>query len=84
MIKLMLFEVDYVSVLTRHESFSNPKAVVRDNLYWSEKILLKQDDHFKVRLGGVDCFVARNKFKPHTKGLSGNIVYVEDKIWKNN
>lgn len=81
--KLTQFEHEFDKVLTQHESFTQPKAVIRDNLYWAEQILLKQDDHYKVRLAGVECYIARNKFKPQVKGLLGNIIYLEDKICLN-
>lgn len=83
LLKLTKIEDQFDTVLIQHEGYTKPKAVIRDNLYWSEQILEGKDDHYKVHLGGVDCYVARNKFKSHDKGLLGNVVYTNENIWKN-
>ncbi|TLQ49460.1 hypothetical protein FEZ33_00285 [Ruoffia tabacinasalis] len=61
LINLNQHRSEFNSVLTQHSNFGVPSFVVDHNLYWAEQILLNKDDRFRIRLGGIESFVSRNK-----------------------
>lgn len=81
LIKLKQHHSEFNTVLTQHSNFVEPPFVVDHNLYWAEQILLNKDDRFRIRLGGAESFVARNKNTFHQQGYLGNIIYRLDNIW---
>lgn len=82
LLKLTALSDQFDTVLTQHLAYSEPKNVISSNLYLAEQILLGKDDRVKVRMAGTESYVARHRSSYHSKGVSGNIVYLADRIWK--
>ena len=78
--KLSKLQKNFRVVLTQHNSFSEPIEVVKDNLYWAERILLNSDDRLAVRMSGKESFVARNRNTSHYRGNAGNLVYTSESL----
>ena len=80
LVKLSKLQKNFRVVLTQHNSFSEPLDVVKDNLYWAERILLNSDDRLAVRMSGKESFVARNRNTSHYRGNAGNLVYTSESL----
>ncbi len=73
----------YDRILRQHGSCESPKSLVEENLRLAQLILDGRDDHIPFEYDGFHAFFAReadSKTGKRKDGVSGNIVYSEDKI----
>lgn len=81
--KLLGMQDRYDRILRQHGTCESPLSLVEENLRTAELILDGRDDHIPFEYDGFHAFFA-HKADPatgkRTDGISGNIVYSEDKI----
>ena len=81
--KLIRLEDRYDRILRQHGTCESPKSLTRENLRTAELILAGKDDHIPFEYDGFHAFFAHaadTKTGKRTDGVSGNIVYSEDKM----
>ena len=70
-------------ILRQHGTFESPKSLVEENLRTADLILAGKDDHIPFDYDGFHAFFAHKtdiSTGKRVDGVSGNIVYSEDKI----
>ena len=81
--KLLAMQDRYDRILRQHGSCESPKSLVEENLRTADLILAGKDDHIPFDYDGFHAFFAHKtdiSTGKRVDGVSGNIVYSEDKI----
>jgi glyoxylase-like metal-dependent hydrolase (beta-lactamase superfamily II) len=81
--KLLAMQDRYDRILRQHGTCESPKSLVEENLRTADLILAGKDDHIPFDYDGFHAFFAHKtdiSTGKRVDGVSGNIVYSEDKI----
>lgn len=82
--KLKSYESQYDRILRQHGTCESPKELLDEDIRIVQSILDKTDDHQPFEFHGTPCFIARklNDAGKRADGKEGNVLYVEDKIYR--